>query len=160
MKTMASGFFDKEKKKPINCKAALKFVLQDENVTTAIPGMTTFDQLSENASVLHDLAMSAEEKEALALNKLEGGLYCQGCETCLIDCKKGIPIPDLMRAYMYTYGYGKPALAHDLLTDLQITGNPCGDCSSCAVTCAKGFAVAEKIADISRLAAVPYEFLG
>ena len=38
MKTMAGAYLDKERKKPINCKAALKFVLQDEHVTTAIPG--------------------------------------------------------------------------------------------------------------------------
>ena len=57
MKTMAGGFLDKEKTKPINCKAALKFVLQDPNVTTTIPGITSFDQLDENASVNQDLAI-------------------------------------------------------------------------------------------------------
>ena len=42
MKTMAGGFFDRDRTKPINCKAALKFVLQDENITTAIPGNYKF----------------------------------------------------------------------------------------------------------------------
>jgi hypothetical protein len=43
MKTQAGAFWDKEKQHPINMKAALKWVLSDPNVTTAIPGMTTFD---------------------------------------------------------------------------------------------------------------------
>jgi aryl-alcohol dehydrogenase-like predicted oxidoreductase len=47
MKTMAGAFYDRERTKPVNCRAALKWVLQDPNVTTAIPGITTFDHLTE-----------------------------------------------------------------------------------------------------------------
>jgi len=160
MKTMAGGFLDKERTKPINCKAALKFVLQDENVTTSIPGNTTFDQLAENASVNENLTLTGEEMDSLSLNKLEGGLYCQGCEQCTAKCKKGLPIPDIMRAYMYTYGYGNAAMGHELLSSLQLDRNPCGDCGHCIVACAKNFAVREKISDIARLVDVPSEFLG
>jgi uncharacterized protein len=159
MKTMAGGFHDKERTKPINCKAALKFVLQDENITTAIPGNTNFDHLAANISVNSDLAMTDEEKASLMLGKSESGLYCQGCEHCVPNCPKGLPIPDIMRAYMYTYGYRQPDMAQSLLRSLDLQANPCNDCGHCTSVCTKGFNVAEKIADVSRLVNVPDEFL-
>lgn len=159
MKTMAGGFFDKAKKRPVNCKAALKFVLQDENVCTTIPGITSFDQLAENASVNADLTMNEEEKAGLVSGRLEGGLYCQGCEHCVPGCPKGLPIPDMMRAYMYTYGYRDLALAQSVFRSLEISGNPCKGCSNCGAECVKGFDVAERIADVSRVSSIPSEFL-
>lgn len=160
MKTMAGGFMDRERKIPVNCKAALKFVMQDENITTSIPGITNFDQLKENSSVNRDLVMTDKEKADLViLNNPQGGLYCQGCETCLAKCSKRLPIPDLMRAYMYTYGYNDSRQAQVLLADLGLKGNPCGDCKECTVVCTKNFAVAEKITDVMRLTTVPEEFL-
>ena len=119
MKTMAGAFHDKERTQPIDCRAALKWVLQDENITTAIPGITTFEQLEQNASVNENIALTEEEKSHLALSSLEGGLYCQACEKCVGDCPRRLPIPELMRAYMYTYGYGDAAAAHHLLTGDQ-----------------------------------------
>jgi predicted aldo/keto reductase-like oxidoreductase len=159
MKTMAGAFHDRERKNPINCKAALKWALQDANITTAIPGMTTFDQLTENSSVNFDLAMTETEKSALIPGKTEGGLYCPGCTGCTERCAKGLPVPDLMRAYMYTYGYRDPRMAQDLLADLGVRGNPCGDCGECSVGCSRGFDVSGRVRDITRLTTVPEEFL-
>ncbi|MCB9259850.1 MAG: aldo/keto reductase [Ignavibacteriales bacterium] len=160
MKTMAGGFHDRERTKPINCKAALKFVLQDENVTTSIPGITNFDQLNMNASINYDLTMTEQEKIDLVLeDKLEGGLYCQGCESCKKHCTKSLPIPEIMRAYMYTYGYNDSKKAHELLMSLNLNDNPCSDCKNCSVSCAKNFNVTKKITDVMRLTKVPTEFL-
>jgi predicted aldo/keto reductase-like oxidoreductase len=159
MKTMAGGFHDKERKQPINCKAALKFVLQDENITTAIPGNTNFDQLTMNASINRDVTMTAQEEADLLVGKSEGGLYCQGCKHCVPNCPKGLPIPEIMRAYMYTYGYRDSRQAQDLLISLNIPNNPCSDCSHCSAKCAKNFAVSERVRDVMRLTTVPEEFI-
>ncbi len=78
MKTMAGAFHDKERTKPVNCKAALKWVLQDPNVTTAIPGITTFDQLTENAGVNNDLAMTEDEKVVPHSRKVRRGALLPG----------------------------------------------------------------------------------
>ena len=64
MKTMAGGFMDKERNLPVNCRAALKWVLQDPNVHTTIPGITSFDQLTENTGVMENLEMTEEEKSS------------------------------------------------------------------------------------------------
>ena len=159
MKTMAGGFLDKERTKPVNCTAALKWVLQDENITTAIPGVTTFDMLAENLRVNEDLTLTDQEKADLAYAGGERGLYCQGCNRCVTDCREALPIPEMMRAYMYTYGYGSPALGREVMDTLSIKTDPCRECGDCTVLCSKGFNVHEKIADISRLRDVPEEFL-
>jgi predicted aldo/keto reductase-like oxidoreductase len=160
MKTLAGGgFLDKEKTKKINASAAIKWALQNPDITTAIPGMTEFDQLDINTKLLSDLTLTDTEKSDILIAQAETGLYCTGCEKCLEVCPKGLPVPDMMRAYMYAYGYSNPGMAHSLLTELGTGSNPCGDCMECTVNCTKRFNVREKIADISRLVNVPVDFL-
>jgi uncharacterized protein len=160
MKTMAGGgFFDKEKTKPINTTAALKWALSNTDITTAIPGMTDFDQLDLNIRILSDISLTEDEKKDLVVPIAETGLYCNGCSKCVPQCPKNLPVPDIMRAYMYAYGYSKPAMAHSLLSELGTKGNPCDGCGTCKIDCVKNFRIKEKIADISRLVNVPVDFL-
>lgn len=158
MKTQAGVFWDKEKTKPIDMKAALKWALRDANVATAIPGFTTFDQLQDDLAVLRDPTLTPAETESLQPRKL-AGLFCQGCEECLEPCREHLPIPELMRSYMYGHAYRNREAAQSLLLGLDLPRTPCGDCDSCPVVCAKGFDVRERIRDIVRLREVPREFL-
>jgi predicted aldo/keto reductase-like oxidoreductase len=160
MKTLAGGgFLDKEKTRPINSTAALKWVLSNPDVTTTIPGMTDFDQLDLNVKILADITITESEKKDLLIAAAETGLYCTGCTRCLQACPKNLPVPDLMRAYMYAYGYSNPGMAYSLLGELGTNDNPCKDCNTCQVNCTKNFNIREKIADISRLVNVPSDFL-
>jgi predicted aldo/keto reductase-like oxidoreductase len=121
--------------------------------------MTTFDHLDLNVKILEDVTMSDQEKKDILLVSAEPGLFCLGCNNCLKACPSNLPVPDLMRAYMYAYGYSNPAMAYDLLSDLGTGSSPCTDCQSCGVKCTNNYNVKEKIADISRLVTVPAEFL-
>jgi predicted aldo/keto reductase-like oxidoreductase len=160
MKTLAGGgFLDKEKTKPINSTAALKWVLSNPGVHTTIPGMTAFDQLDLNVRILSDITITDAEKKDLMIASAETGLYCTGCTKCITACPMNLPVPDLMRAYMYAYGYSNPAMAYSLLGELGTTDNPCKECNTCKVNCTKNFNIKEKIADISRLVNVPADFL-
>ncbi len=159
MKTMAGGYLDRERTKPVNTKAALKWVLQDTNVHTAIPGITTFDQLHSNLSVVADLALTRQEQKDLKLQGSVDGLYCQGCNTCTGQCPKALPIPAMMRAYMYAYGYRNLGAAQDLLLSLDTSSDPCRGCPDCTVNCAKRFDVADRICDVIRLRDVPSSFI-
>jgi predicted aldo/keto reductase-like oxidoreductase len=160
MKTMAGAFWDKQRTQPINTKAALKWALNNPNITTAIPGMTTFDQLKSNLEVVKDLKLTPEELVDLKLGEAKNlaGLYCQGCERCVPQCPKALPIPELMRAYMYAYGYKNLAAAHELVSSLNLPDNPCAGCEQCSVSCAFKFDVRDRLLDINRLKAVPAEF--
>jgi predicted aldo/keto reductase-like oxidoreductase len=60
---------------------------------------------------------------------------------------------------MYTYGYRHYENAYTVLDDIGGSSNPCGDCNNCTVKCPKGFHVAERIADVSRLSGMPKDML-
>ncbi len=161
MKTLAGGgFLDKEKTKQINTSAAIKWVLSNPDITTVIPGMTSYDQLDLNVKMLTDITLSEKEKKDILIAATQPGLFCSGCNECIPACPMNLPVPDLMRAYMYAYGYSNPSQAHALLTELGIESEPCNNCEgSCKVKCSRSFNVKERIADISRLAGVPVDFL-
>jgi predicted aldo/keto reductase-like oxidoreductase len=160
MKTLSGGgFLDRERTKPMNTSAALKWVLSNPDVHTTIPGMTSFEQLEVNEKLLTDISLTDKEKSDLVAMLGEPGLNCSGCTRCVSSCPYALPVQDLMRAYMYAYGYSNPAMAKTLLGELGIKGDPCSNCNECSINCPRGFNVREKIADISRLASVPSEFL-
>jgi predicted aldo/keto reductase-like oxidoreductase len=128
--------------------AALKYVLQHEFIDTAIPGFTTFDQLEEDFSVARDLGYTPEEKQFFddyLAGKREqdvarADLPCQGCETCLNTCPRGVDIPDLMRTYMYAAGYAnfeQARITYQTLGDSQNL-NRCRDCRTCTAACQNG----------------------
>jgi len=160
MKTQAGVYWDKERQQPINMKAALKWALQDENVHTAIPGFTTFDQMNLDLSVMEDLELTPQEKADLRLGteKTLSGLYCSQCGTCTRECPSAEDVPTLMRGYMYAYGYRNTGLARQVLDELD-GEPPCLSCTTCTARCPNGFDIPVKAREIYRLKAVPYDFL-
>ncbi len=159
MKSMAGGFLDREKTKPVNGKAALKWALQDPNIATCIPGFTAFDQLQLDSEILTDIELTPEESRELEIAGEVIGLYCQGCRQCEGQCPRHLPIPEIMRSYMYAYGYGEMQKARLTLDEYEVDPDPCAGCTACTVQCAKGFPVAQRIKDVSRIGEVPFEFL-
>ncbi len=143
-----------------NPKAALKWVLQNENIHTAVPGFTTFDQLETNLSIMEDLTLTPEEKEYLKLARIShrDSLFCQGCGTCLKQCTKAPDIPTLMRCYMYAYGYRDLPAALRNIKSVKDDPIACAGCSACGVECPMGFDIKERTLDIIRLRDVPTEF--
>jgi aryl-alcohol dehydrogenase-like predicted oxidoreductase len=161
MKTMAGVYWDKEKTMPINTKAALKWALQNENIHTAVPGFTTFDELKQDLAIASDLKLTEEEKKDLKLaqNNSQHGIYCQQCGKCTGQCKDLLDIPTLMRSYMYAYGYGNFAHAKSNLSHANLPTKPCSGCNSCDIDCTMGFDIRDKVLDIARIRDIPEEFL-
>ncbi len=161
MKTQAGGYWDSEGKHPINMKAALKWALQNENIHTAIPGFSTFDQMELDLSIMEDLALSPQEEEDLKLGKKLSltGLYCQQCGKCIPQCKEHLEVPTLMRSFMYARGYKNFGLARETLDQVELPHLPCTDCSSCSIRCSMDFDIRSRIIDIARIKEIPADFL-
>ena len=161
MKTQAGVFWDRERQHQINMKAALKWALANENVHTAIPGFTTFDQMNLDLSVMEDLKLTPTEKNDLNLGNAIGmrGLYCRQCGECEGQCRKSLEIPTIMRSYMYAYGYKNFAVAKETLQSIYSDGKFCRECQTCSVKCSFGFDVKSRIMDIARIQNIPSEFL-
>jgi aryl-alcohol dehydrogenase-like predicted oxidoreductase len=80
MKTLAGGgFLDKERTKPMNTTAAIKWALSNPDIRTTISGMTQFDQLDLNLKILADITLTEQEKKDLLIASAQPGLFCSGC---------------------------------------------------------------------------------
>ena len=143
-----------------NIPASFKWILQDPNVHTIIAGFTTFEHIKMDLAVMENPILTDDEKKDLQKEASVSGLYCQGCRQCLGQCLEHLPIPDLMRAYMYTYDYRNLVHAQDLILSLNLPARVCEDCTLCPVKCSIGFNVSKKIRDVVRLREVPTEFIG
>ena len=160
MKVMAGGFLDRERTQRVNTRAALKWVLQNNNIHTTVPGLTTFEMMEESLDAVKNLTLTPEERNFLSAANNSDTMYCKGCGYCNEQCIKGLPVAPMMRAYMYNYGYKSPALAKEVIDELGLADiDPCKDCSVCQINCASGFRISQKIKDIARLRDVPQEFL-
>ena len=159
MKSQAGKFLDKERQKPVNSIAAIKYVLNNPNIHTLLLSIRSFDQLNEYMAIMNNIELTNEEINELNSYPLEGSIYCLGCEDCVAQCPKRLPIPDLMRAYMYTYGYTELSKGYEVVKSLNLADNPCDNCEVCTVQCRNGFKIAEKVNDIARLKNVPSEFV-
>lgn len=162
MKAQAGSYWDSERTQPINSDAALKWVLQNKNITSVVSGMTNFGELQKNiALVKGDLDLTDEEMKDLKLasNEIAPGLYCRQCRQCMVQCTQKLDIPTIMQSYMYAYGYRNLEQARYTLENAGLHGHPCVDCSICNVKCPAGFNVRQKILDIIRLKNVPEDFL-
>jgi len=161
MKVMAGAFWDKEKKHPINGAAALKWTLRSEHVHTTIPSFNNFEQMDAGRGVMADLTLTPQDEEDLRRGDRLGlaGLFCSQCGACRTQCRYALDIPTAMRAYMYAYGYGKPALAQETLLSAKEAEVRCRECRICTVDCRMGFMVRERLRDITRLRDLPTEFL-
>lgn len=162
MKVHAGGFLDKERTQPVNKVAATKWALQNPNVHTVILTMRTYDEFEQFVPLMQDITLTEQEKsdlEHFTYKSTFTSIYCSGCHECIPQCKKHLPIPDAMRAFMYAYGYRDLAKARHTMDKLRIDPTSCTDCDECTVTCKRHFDVRSKLADISRIKEVPRDFL-
>lgn len=159
MKTMTGGVEDAEGKKKINAQACLKWAWENPHITTIIPGFTNYDEFDECVEAVQNLGLSDDERTYLAELCNREMLFCQQCGVCKTQCPQQLPIPDIMRAYMYAYGYKQANLSKETLQELDLAQNACSDCDGCKVKCPSGFKVSHKIAAITPVMNVADEFL-
>ncbi|MDR1919571.1 MAG: aldo/keto reductase [Tannerellaceae bacterium] len=158
MKTMTGAAEDAEGKKKINAQACLKWAWSNENITTIIPGFSNFDEFDQCLAAVNSPALTAQEKEYLAMLCDKEMLFCQRCGKCTDECAEHLPIPEFMRAYMYAYGYKQASLSKATLVELDLPDarTLCRSCAgNCRVKCASGFDVAAKIAAVTPVLQVP-----
>jgi hypothetical protein len=156
MKTQAGGTVRPDAKLPKELPAAsqtalLKWALNHEFVTTAIPGFSTYEHLEQDFSVARNLAYSREEELFLADKTFaDQAEFCRQCGECISDCPRQVDIPVLMRSHMYAVQYGNLGMAREMLASaapgrgLEV----CGACESCRVTCRNTVQIGRKIAQL------------
>jgi hypothetical protein len=152
MKTQAGGY-KKEKMGSLSPhQAALKYVLLDQNVSMAVPGVTTIEQIEECAAVMGTSFSKKNLNELKQYQSFLQGRICTMCGGCTGECPYGIPHHDLLRLVMYRDGYENDSLLRESLQiitrqDIQ----RCSECPSCSVICRRGLDVKTQMELIQQL---------
>jgi len=125
--------------------SALKWVLQNPHVHTTVPSMTDMDQLEENLKAMSTPFGDNDRKLlAMHLDRI-GPMYCRMCGQCDGQCRKGLPVADVLRFLTYADGYGEFGLARERFLELSAehAAVKCADCPGCTVQCPHGVRVAK-----------------
>ncbi len=132
---------------PGGALAAIKWVLRNQSVDTAIVCMTDQDQLDENLRAMSEPYSASDDKVLQALLAYIGPTYCRMCGSCGGVCDKGVPVPDMLRFLSYAEGYGQFAMARERFLELpeHVRALRCSDCESCSVDCPNGVRVRDRV---------------
>ncbi len=147
MKTQAGGYTDAGMGGLNPHQAALKWVLEDQNVACAIPAMVTFDQLNENFRVMGSHFGWMDRKTLHRYGRVIDDRLCRFCNRCAEQCTHGVAISDIQRCLMYAEGYHDQSLALSSYTALgrEADLSACRSCSGCTVHCPNGVNIAANL---------------
>lgn len=147
MKTQAGGYKTKALGNVSPHQAALKFVLQNPNVTAAIPAMVDLNQVKEDVAAMH---LKLTRADAAILDRYQlatADVYCHRCGECTHSCAANLDIAHINRSLMYADGYGDLALARSTYVELApaMRASACGHCAECTARCVNGLNIAERM---------------
>ena len=139
MKTQAGGY-EKQKMGGLSPhQAALKYILMDQNVSAAVPGVTTIEQIEECAAVMGASFSKRDLNELKQYQSFLQGRICTMCGGCIGECPYRVSRSDLLRVVMYHDGYENDSLVRESLGGITKHHlQACTECSSCSVSCRRG----------------------
>jgi uncharacterized protein len=147
MKTQAGGYKPEQVDSISPHQAALKWVLQNPNVTMAIPGMKNLAHLKENSAVMGMPLKLAEVRILQQYHAAVQPYYCDLCGTCENACPKGVDISTVNRSLMYVEGYRNYELALSTYREIPQRANAtaCLGCPVCIASCVRGLNIAARM---------------
>jgi len=135
---------------------ALRFVLSNPNVTLALSGMSTLQQVEENTDTASDqVSLSASDLQAIQehVERLAemAKLYCTGCKYCM-PCEQEVNIPHIFEMYNMGQVYGLWDIAREdyaTFPDSPWIGgkraDECIECGDCEAKCPQNIQIREQL---------------
>lgn len=135
---------------------ALRFVLANPNVSVALSGMSTMQQVEENIATARDpISLTDADKTAIDehLIRLRGmsDLYCTGCGYCM-PCTSEVNIPFIFGTYNTARVYDLWDPAIDAYSQLGKspwipgkTADECSQCGLCEEKCPQHLSIREEL---------------
>jgi uncharacterized protein len=128
-------------------QAALKWALQNPNITAAIPGMRNVTHYQEDIAVM---GMKFGLTDKLILNRYAAAIrpyYCHLCAECEPTCPQGVAISTINRSLMYGEGYRDLNLARTTYREIPDSASAaaCLDCRECKAQCVNGLDIGRKM---------------
>lgn len=144
MKPMAGGALT-------DGRLAMKYILNNTNITTAIPGMASIKELEQNVNAAkEDIILSKEEMLQCERIKREmGESFCRRCGYCA-PCPQGIDIPQsfILRAYYENYDLKDWAI--ERYKAQAAHAQNCEECGLCESRCPYNLPIRNMIKDVKK----------
>ena len=164
VETQAEGIFEKAKNNNIGVivmkplaggaiddgKLALKFVLNNANVSVAIPGVESIEQVRENSMVA---AGNYTDQEIEKINKIKNELgndFCRRCGYCM-PCPQGINIPFSFLCEGYHERYNLQGWAKERYFAMKVKASQCVGCGICETRCPYELKIREKLKKVVKI---------
>ncbi len=132
--------------------ALLKWVLRLQEITTAVPGFTTFEQLEGDMKTAWDIRYTPDEKKFLEDHNVKLAIQsvCRFCGGCLDTCPKGADIPALMRTHMYALSYGNLYMTRKTHSAIAPGRglDVCQGCDGCVAQCRNRVNIARRVEEL------------
>lgn len=130
---------------------ALRFVLAHPHVTVALSGMSTLQQLEENAATASRAGALTREDHARITAAVEertrlAGLYCTGCNYCM-PCPEGVDIPANFEILNLERVFGLRDHARSRYADLDRGAAWCRRCGKCVPLCPQKLAIPDRLSE-------------
>ena len=153
MKTQAGGYATGALGSLSPHQAALKWVLNNPDISLAIPGMKDLVELKDNIAVMGMPLRAADERILQRYGVALEPYYCHLCGSCEGGCPRGVEISTVNRATMYAEGYRNVELARSTYREIPSSRSAvaCLDCTSCGARCVNGLDIAAKMAHARQL---------
>ena len=115
---------------------ALRYILKNDAVTIAIPGMAEEKEIAQNlAAANDDSPLTEDELTKIAVIRKElGTQFCRRCNYCQ-PCAKGINISGCFLFHGYLARYGLADWAKGRYATLPVKASACIECGACENRC-------------------------
>jgi predicted aldo/keto reductase-like oxidoreductase len=135
--------------------ALLKWVLNQDFITTAVPGFATFEQMQTDLEVGCDLNYTPEERTFLEDHNVKLALnsVCRFCGGCKGTCPHGVDIPSLMRTHMYALSYGNLHMTKNTMKNIEkgCGLETCSECNECVAQCRNNVQIASRLGELKEV---------
>lgn len=133
-----------------NGELAIRFILENPNISVVIPGMDTINQVIENARVGKEMrSLTDEEREILFKEASELGTeFCRRCGYCA-PCTIGMNIPFQFIMDGYLTRYNLEVWAKDRYNQQKVKASDCIECGMCLDRCPYNLPIIDMLKNVS-----------
>ena len=145
MKPLAGGAID-------DAALALRYILHNDAVSVAIPGMAEERELQQNIAACADRSplTAAEQAKLQSIRDELGTQFCRRCNYCA-PCSAGISVHNVFLSEGYWLRYGLESYARSKYDGLSKHASDCIGCGICESRCPYHLPIREMLKRISGL---------
>lgn len=129
---------------------SLRYILENENLTVAIPGMYTVDEIMTNTNVGNNFKpLEGEEREDLIKEaKSLGTDFCRRCNYCQ-PCTVGINISQMFTLDLYKTKYHLDEWSEARYDTEKVKASECIKCGVCESRCPYDLKIIKKLEGVT-----------